>query len=1219
MLLTSIGVFGPGDNIPVFKDSSAGSDIPRSLDPGGNAEGGGALSRYSRAPELQVKNYVLNFNIVCGRDFIPQNGLFGIILEPFVKVYHAGIEEKTAIVRNNPNPEWQSTIFLPCITPTFVSFSSCAKRYICDAMQLHSMKLHESKTTYAIQDELVTLEVWNGETNGVLLHYESIELRHLFNNAYQPHWINIYCQQSPYDILNLVKNLVVTSQECLTDYGGRILISASAVQVQAAPTKGIKPCRSVIQPPIRKKILWCDIYEIVPLTESPPTIDLVVSIGPHSIKTRPLKISNHRTYQINNENGRLAPLEIVVSSLFSNPMASFAGASDDDLWDIFIYLYEVNDWGGSERMRYAWKRIPFERVNKQGLKPMWCLLSSCSNFGQDLFNVLMTFQLQNNDEGVRNKRIEYTLNRYIFRAMIYEALHLPCLDFNNFPNSSVEIELAGYFIKSSTAKTSLHPSFYESKEIQVLLPSNLLLAPDVTISIFSEPQLIFTNRELLCTGQYSLSKIPKEWTKAPTWVQLKSQKNVLHRPFVLVAFELIPLVEYKNDPERYPFFDDIRPSTIPSLISLLLIGIRLFRPISTPRIVIQIGVNESKKRFKVGKPTSGSAGNYNFLTTHEILVDLPKRMQHHSFLEFLIYDDQECVGITYLTLNPLLPWLTPEERSASRDLFRIQVLEDFLATGEVAGNVEKPEAFLKPAAQPAVQDDIDSMNVKVYEAFDFVSLKRAGESPERMGSISENGNDLMNSDGMDKSLNFEITIHDDEPDVLQREEIPYEMECDFSTEDLPYMKAPIVQCTSAGVPEIVGMLKFMCIIEKHTEHSQRQEAALKMAERRDKLVDLYSKAKDLVVRFYALQAKGLCTGSGAANPSTYLWVRNVETEGTTIGSYPQNIKDTNVRNQGLKPIFNSCFNVGCALPENAILKVSVMNLGTIVDEVIGTTFIDCEDRYFNAKVQKLMADDAIPIELRTLKTESSTISHGTLRCWIEMMDVVTAKTRPIRTIGGLEPSDYELRLVVWRVKNVALEGTSSISLYVRGIFQTDEQQEVIKDTDIHYNSKDGNATFNWRFKYPIRIPSEYSQLKLQLFSYSLLSSSELIGEGVVDLSLDFNRVKRHRGHYNIPKFWVDCIHAAQGTLVRGSIEIEASLVTDSDAQTFPVGNGQEAPNKDPYLPPVLENRTLIDWEEVKNTFDNAGGAILSGLRWTGMFIAFAAAFALLLLVLVLIK
>lgn len=73
---------------------------------------------------------------------------------------------------------------------------------------------------------------------------------------------------------------------------------------------------------------------------------------------------------------------------------------------------------------------------------------------------------------------------------------------------------------------------------------------------------------------------------------------------------------------------------------------------------------------RTAETTVGEGGNWNFLQHFDVGVSLPKRMQHHCFLEVKVQDETEGIsgttlqeiGMAYITLNPLLPWLEPSER-----------------------------------------------------------------------------------------------------------------------------------------------------------------------------------------------------------------------------------------------------------------------------------------------------------------------------------------------------------------------------------------------------------------------------------------------------------------------------------------------------------------------------------------------------------------------------
>uniref|UniRef100_A0A3B0NB21 C2 domain containing protein, putative n=1 Tax=Theileria annulata TaxID=5874 RepID=A0A3B0NB21_THEAN len=1263
-MLVSISVSAPGDKPAVFKDDDLsgqglGTDI---------AQTG---IRFNKVPEMNLKNYMLYLNVVCGRDFMLKNLSYSEI-KPSVRLSHFGIFEETPPMNDNTNPEWQTTLYIPCLTPSF--------------------------------DETVTVEFYNGTE---LLQFESIDLVHLINNGFPPKWINIYSKGVGNQNSNLLGGILKffsDSTSSLTDYFGRILISASAEQVQTLYVKGIKPCRSISLPPIQERKIAVDIYEIVSLDHKYRFIEVIISQGIFSTKSRVFQLKNNGSYEINDITGRLQVFE-----------PSFSSNDDGDLCDFFIYVNSLSD-GTCERV--SWARVPYEKVKNSETKPMWILLSSFANEPIDLFNILLSFEVSSNIAGFeRKERIKYNLARYNFRCMIYEAFQLPCLETNCYPSSYIEVELSGVNIKTGLARDSTNPYYFCSREEEVYLPTNLLLAPNINISVFYEQNSVFSRPRLVCTGQYSLTNVPREWTWAPQWLKLRSLLNPMHKPRVLVAFELIPSAELTRSPESFPFFEDIVPSTRSCILTLVLLGIRTFSLLENPRVQIRFkgydtfidpechshktanghsshnsgNLGEGFDILNVtGKATSGSYGNWNFLTTHVINLELPKRMHHHSCLDLQVICDNSAgpLGSTVLTLNQYFPWLTPTERKLSNEMFRMELIDCF--NSSAPSNTVNINKTLEDVNNINVEfvDEIDAVskhksrfhaidsNTNINATVNSVENNSVGNDVTGKSKIATEGNDNIDnitsettsaSDARDSviridegdeddklidedELDFEILI-DDSMNSLMREEISYELEAEMTEEAFQYKKAPILRFNENGIPEVIGILKFIIQIQESSNNRQQQLKQIEIMQREaDEKIrrfrSMWDDAKDLVVRAYILEAKGLYT-SGLINDSisiknitgedlTYIWIRNIDDQHTNTGNtinntntrnsvnrsmlYPYSIKDLNNGKKGLKPIFNQCYNLSCSLPENSILRVSVMSKSALSETIIGTTYIDCEDRFFNARLRELMLGELAPVESRVLRGEEQqmgeTISRGVLRMWLEVLRAEDARAKPIQNLGSLDPANYELRVVIWRARCFSDE-TSEISLYVCGFYQN-ELGEFVQKTDTHYHSKDKIGIFNWRFKYLVTIPTEYTNLKLQLYSYTLLKD-EVIGEANIDLGYEFHRVWKKNRLHSIPKFTANLYSLADSSKIVGSVDVEISLLNESDSKRYPVGAGREEPNRDPYLPKVNQNRNFVDFAGFGDTFVNFGNKIISGIKTTGAIIVVLSIFALAIVILIIIK
>ncbi|CRG98468.1 ferlin, putative [Plasmodium relictum] len=1424
-LLISVGVYGPGDSIPIVNDSVK-TNINEEI-------------CTNKGLDIHITHYDLCINIFRGQDIelMSSSSLFSNVLEPYVKVSHNGFEECTKVIRNDPNPVWNLSVHLPTCTPCY--------------------------------DNNIIIELINGEHNGVVIFSILLDFFEILKRELLPRWFNIYynpqnqiiARSSVHtqnvgvttnpntaiatntignylfsataekffknatqgininDILGVTKVQNMFTDDSLREsylYGGRIFLSVNATKTHSPGPICIKSARVEPDPPNKEYIFCADIYEILSVRNNKAviydninekgnynnncdangdSIICVCGLGPHKLKTPPLLPNEVGSYVLNENAGRIDEFRIFLPQ-----------NNNEQIYDIFLYIYvksnlAMTDWITNRRNIYnsvmsndydsadinklhgldkmssinkgvedvfndvellnnyklkSYVRIPYKYLLHNENKPKWFMMknieTNAHEYNISFFANLIPFQSYKK----RPQRLEYKLSRYFFRALIYEGLHFPAKGYDAFPDPYIKVELAGQTIKTSTILHTLNPNYYEAYEVEVILPTNLNLAPDISIEALSVNKSFLYNDDILlgsCT--YPIMKVPVEWKKSPIWINLKSSQYKKCKAKLLVAFELVPREKVLDD--TYPFYDDIRPSTLPGHVSLFLIGIRMFKPLKDPSVTVCFGrdVDDTSQFLwheTTNKVISGKEGNWNFLKYFSLDVALPKRMQHHSFLEVRVEDrvlnngftgaggnntysvnatnNNLLIGTAYITLNPLLPWLDQYEKNECVELFKMHLLEEVLIEDaekarksynsaliykkssilskklsnenfELQGQEEDNHEFndltlnvLEENPEYPEEDEEEKINKEVNEKNQDTEKKKSKKnSKKKDGNKDDNTNDLRkkrkknwkkytnneyvpyndpdfanvrieetlehvrfkanectddvytnieeqesiceNNTGDKKTklrdinffkgknddkaknvckqhrtiygfneemLNFQLSLADeDEQEEIQRDEMLYEYEVDMNVDDLPYLRATIFRCTDSGIPEAVGYLKYICNVYDEKTMNLKKE----MMKKCDDLVSEYKLTRNLVVRAYIIQARGLNPSSGATDITTYIWIKNSNEVTNIPGGLSHNIKDTgHTKKQGYKPEFNRCYQLLCSFPDESIVQVCIMNQGSLSDEIIGYTYIDMEDRYFNQKIRQLMIDDAMPIELRSLKLENSTISHGSLRCWFEIFTEEFAQLNPVKILCSNEPDDYQLRLVIWKVSNAAMDNNSTISLFVRCIY-TDDDTEDSRDTDTHYNSKDGKGTFNWRFVYNIKIPTNATNIKVQIHNYALLSSNEPIGEATLDLSAHFYRARKKKGFYHIPRFWLSCKHPAHKNKIRGNVEIEGFILTKSEAEISPVGNGRDEPNKDPYLPPVTENRTYVDWVTINEKFGAATASIMYGLKWTGVWIVVA--------------
>jgi hypothetical protein len=131
------------------------------------------------------------------------------------------------------------------------------------------------------------------------------------------------------------------------------------------------------------------------------------------------------------------------------------------------------------------------------------------------------------------------------------------------------------------------------------------------------------------------------------------------------------------------------------------------------------------------------------------------------------------------------------------------------------------------------------------------------------------------------------------------------------------------------------------------------------------------------------------------------------------------------------------------------------------DDLIGTTIVDLEDRYF---MPEWRAINDKPIEYRQIYHPSSGVSQGVLKMWVEINPAKVARDQeePLWDIKPKPPYEMEIRLCVFDTKEIKMmdaEGTSDV--FIKAFFDNKNALE----TDTHFRCQTGKASFNYRLKF----------------------------------------------------------------------------------------------------------------------------------------------------------
>ena len=244
--------------------------------------------------------------------------------------------------------------------------------------------------------------------------------------------------------------------------------------------------------------------------------------------------------------------------------------------------------------------------------------------------------------------------------------------------------------------------------------------------------------------------------------------------------------------------------------------------------------------------------------------------------------------------------------------------------------------------------------------------------------------------------------------------------------------------------------------------------------------------KRCMIKVYMISAFNLSSRDNGSDSDPYLIL---ECNGKTY-----NERD-NYQLDCSNPEFLKSYSFEGMFPGSTPLKISAMDYDMVFgDDLIGITNVDLEDRYFSIEWNGLGNK---PIEYREIYHESTSISQGTLKMWVEI-NPMTALDVVDHDISSKPPVDLELRVCVLNCKEIPMmdvEGTCDA--FCRGFFDT---KEDVQETDTHFRCQDGKPDFEYRLVYDMQYPRKNGyKYTLQIYDKDFFTANELIGQYEIDL------------------------------------------------------------------------------------------------------------------------
>jgi len=185
-----------------------------------------------------------------------------------------------------------------------------------------------------------------------------------------------------------------------------------------------------------------------------------------------------------------------------------------------------------------------------------------------------------------------------------------------------------------------------------------------------------------------------------------------------------------------------------------------------------------------------------------------------------------------------------------------------------------------------------------------------------------------------------------------------------------------------------------------------------------------------VVRCYAIEAFDLSPRDVGSPSDPYLILK--------CNNKVYNERD-NYQLDEPNPKFNKNYDFEGIFPGSSPLVIHAMDYDTLFgDDLIGTTVVDLEDRYFSMEWSTLREK---PIEFRQIYHESTSLSQGVIKMWIEI-NSAAIPANEIRKwdITPKPPVPMEVRICVLNCKDVEMmdwEGTSDV--FCKGYFDSSEE------------------------------------------------------------------------------------------------------------------------------------------------------------------------------------
>ena len=383
--------------------------------------------------------------------------------------------------------------------------------------------------------------------------------------------------------------------------------------------------------------------------------------------------------------------------------------------------------------------------------------------------------------------------------------------------------------------------------------------------------------------------------------------------------------------------------------------------------------------------------------------------------------------------------------------------------------------------------------------------------------------------------------------------------------------------------EKAKMDNFQKVIEKFRAKDEKIMKELKNVEKYEKLTKSILVKHEVIIRVYILEIRDLPKKDLFSDSDPYIKIY--------FGDVKKFDEEKNHKNDEKNSKWYKYYDILTIFPGDSTLRVEVWDYDPIFkNQLIGSTSIDLEDRYFNNDWKQMRFK---PIETRPLIHPDISGQQGNILLWVEIFDKKDIINMTPWQITPEPISKVELRLVIWETEDMRMmddEDTSDI--YVTAFMDQKNRQS----TDTHYRCQNGCGSFNWRIVFQLDVPRVNNKLTLHCYDYDIFSKDDFISGAILDISelmkipkdLDVpitlskeyvesvkgNEATKYNGLEFLTdgddkdknKFWVQCYQKNEKS---GRILCSLEILPMWKAELNKVGIGRKEPNRSPYLPPPV--------------------------------------------------